>query len=410
MEARRAAPREGWEKAGCRRAGMQHVCPEGNEGAMHRMRDAGGAGIARRANSLRSRDRGVVCALHAASREDARALGATPRGPGAGRGTPVAASDVTRRRERARRESADGTGDARFPGCGAARMRSRCTSSSGGLALALLLLGAPCRSQVAPQGAPQVPPAAPPAASPPAPRPASQELRTTRFETRGELEAAAEAAEQQHRNAEAWLLRTRLRRGDFQEGDRIVVMIDVPGLPAADPASPRGASSASGDTLILRAGKVAQFAMLPTIPDLSLDGVLRSELGDTISAHLRKYLRNPTVRATPLVRLAVMGAVGRPGWYATPTDVVLADVIMQAGGVSAEADVANTVVKRAGEVIWSASEVRVALADGLSLDRLHLRAGDEVFVGSRKRFGVGTALQLVTAVVGIYATTQALHR
>src|SRR3954471_4405158 len=45
------------------------------------------------------------------------------------------------------------------------------------------------------------------------------------LETRAQLEAEARVAEQQNRTGEAWLLRTRLQRGDFQEGDRIVVTL-----------------------------------------------------------------------------------------------------------------------------------------------------------------------------------------
>ena len=231
--------------------------------------------------------------------------------------------------------------------------------------------------------------------------------RTTQFETRAELEAASRTAASENRAGEAALLRARLQHGDFQEGDRILVAVDVPGLRSGEATGLR--TGADNDTVIVRAGKLSQFSKLPNIPDLSLEGVLRSELVDTITAHLRKYLRDPTVRATPLVRLAVMGAVGRPGWYSTPTDVILADVIMQAGGVSAEADVPNTVVRRAGDVIWNAKDVRLALADGLSLDRLHLRAGDEIYVAPQRRWGVGSALQILTAIAGVYAAMRAFN-
>jgi protein involved in polysaccharide export with SLBB domain len=227
------------------------------------------------------------------------------------------------------------------------------------------------------------------------------------FETRRELEAAAEAAESQHRAAEAWLLRTRLQRGDFQEGDRIVLSVDVPALRTSENAPPR--VGADNDTVIVRAGKLSQFTKLPNIPDLSLNGVLRSELVDTLTWHLRKYLRDPVVRATPLVRVAVMGAVGRPGWYSTPTDVVLADVIMQAGGVTPESDVDGTVIRRAGEVIWTSSAVRMALADGLSLDRLQLRGGDEIDVAQKRRWSLASTIQLLAAAVGIYAGFRALN-
>src|SRR5215831_5105971 len=54
-------------------------------------------------------------------------------------------------------------------------------------------------------------------ASAPAPSPRRE------FESRAEIEAQAKAAESQHRPNEAWLLRQRLQKGDFQDGDRIVI-------------------------------------------------------------------------------------------------------------------------------------------------------------------------------------------
>jgi hypothetical protein len=35
-------------------------------------------------------------------------------------------------------------------------------------------------------------------------------------------------------------------------------------------------------------------------------------------------------------------------------------------------------------VIWDQQDTRAALADGMSLDRLHLRAGDEIEVPARR--------------------------
>src|SRR5258708_9858805 len=53
------------------------------------------------------------------------------------------------------------------------------------------------------------------------------------LESRSTLEAEAAKAEAQHRKSEAWLLRTRLQKGDFQDGDRIIVkllgQIQLPG-------------------------------------------------------------------------------------------------------------------------------------------------------------------------------------
>src|SRR6476620_1491044 len=62
------------------------------------------------------------------------------------------------------------------------------------------------------------------------------------LEDRSSLEAQAANAEAQHRTSEAWLLRSRLQKGDFQDGDRIVVKLL--------------GSVTFSDTITVRAGKM----------------------------------------------------------------------------------------------------------------------------------------------------------
>lgn len=204
------------------------------------------------------------------------------------------------------------------------------------------------------------------------------------LEDRATLEALASAAEAQNRTGEAWLLRTRLQRGDFQDGDRIVVKLL--------------GNLAFSDTITVRAGKMLP---LPKLADMPLEGVLRSELNARLSSHLAKYLRDSSAQATPLLRLAVLGAVRSPGYYYTAADVLLSDVIMKAGGPAPNADIGKTEIRRAGDRIWSPQDTRTAISDGLSLDRLHLRAGDEVYVAEERRFDWPVVLQVGASVLGL---------
>jgi len=215
-----------------------------------------------------------------------------------------------------------------------------------------------------------------------------------RFDSRARLEAEARAAESAHRDAQAFLLRARLKNGDFQEGDRIIVVLE--------------STPTVLDTMQVRTGKMLQF---PRMADLSLEGVLRSELTDTLRRHLGRFLTKPGVRATPLLPVAVFGSVRNPGYYYTAADVVLRDVIMRAGGPLADADINHAVVRRAGQIIWNADDVRVALTDGLSLDRLHMHAGDEIFVPQRKqRVPVTTIVSILSAsVAATLAILQMAH-
>ena len=57
------------------------------------------------------------------------------------------------------------------------------------------------------------------------------------------------------------------------------------------------------------------------MPDISLQGVLRSELQDYLTTQLGKYIKRPEVQTTSLVRVAVMGSVNKPGFYQLPADL-----------------------------------------------------------------------------------------
>jgi len=133
--------------------------------------------------------------------------------------------------------------------------------------------------------------------------------------TRAQLESEAGTLEHQGHQAQAALVRQRLKDGDFQVGDRIAIVV-------------RGDSTLS-DTATVRAGRVIQLKNLPPIP---LAGVLRSELQEYLTKQLSQYLKNPTVQVTPLVQIAVVGNVGHPGFFWVPADLTLTDAIMLAGG------------------------------------------------------------------------------
>jgi protein involved in polysaccharide export with SLBB domain len=217
----------------------------------------------------------------------------------------------------------------------------------------------------------------------------TQPALVSQFESRADLEAQARQAESQHRTSEAWLLRNRLEKGDFQEGDRIVVMLHS------------SAAIQKIDTLIVRAGKVLQ---LKDMDDLSLEGVLRSELNDQFVKHLAKYLRDPEARTTPLMRLSVQGQVGRPGFYDVSADLLLSDVVMRAGGPGGEADLSKIVIRRGPTLIWGEKDTQAALTDGLSLDRLHLRAGDEIEVGEKRKIAWLSILSVSIGLISLAVT------
>src|SRR5260221_100094 len=125
--------------------------------------------------------------------------------------------------------------------------------------------------------------------------------------TRQALEARAAQADAR----EAAAMRTRLARGDFRVGDRILLTVE-------------GEKELSDTFTVGLGGQLT----LPLIGNVPLDGVLRSELQDYLTHRLAQNLRDPEVRTRAFVRLSVQGAVTHPGYYGVPADAPLSDRLM----------------------------------------------------------------------------------
>lgn len=216
---------------------------------------------------------------------------------------------------------------------------------------------------------------------------ASGQTAAGQLTSRDELGAAATQAEQTRNPLQAAAIRQRLRDGDFQVGDRIVLTTF--------------SDAARTDTLVVRAGRLLD---LPGKAVLPLSGVLRSELKDRVTTEVLKYVKATEVDVTPLTRIGVFGEVAHPGYFAFRSDAPLTDAIMLAGGPTGTADVQRTVVRRASREYRSADETRQAVAGGLTLDQFGLSAGDELVVGRQRQF-ISAAN---TAVVGMLASLAAV--
>lgn len=192
---------------------------------------------------------------------------------------------------------------------------------------------------------------------------------------------------------EAAMIRRRLRDGDFQVGDRI--MLEVTGEPTLT------------DTFAVEAGRVLN---LPNVGAYALTGVLRSELESGLSKYLGQYLRDPQVRARALMRLSVLGDVGQPGFYVVPTNLVLTDVLMQAGGPGRTAALTKIYVERGSEKIWEGEPLQQAITEGRTLDQLSLLAGDRIYVPTQKAGNFATNVRTFTLLLTLPLTIYGLTK
>ena len=194
---------------------------------------------------------------------------------------------------------------------------------------------------------------------------------------------------------QAAVIRSRLEQGDFQVGDRVLLMVET--------------EETLTDTFTVREGP--ELA-LPTVGIVPLRGVLRSELQAHLADHVGRFVRDPVVRTRTVIRLAFTGAVARPGFYTLPTETPVADALMAAGGPTPQAKLDEIRIERGGSTLWGEEPMRQALADGRTLDQLSLHGGDRVVVDERGTglSGLDAPLRVLSLLLTIPAAIFGLSR
>lgn len=169
---------------------------------------------------------------------------------------------------------------------------------------------------------------------------------------------------------------------EFHVGDRIALTVEGPQM--------------LSDTVVVRDGLILRMAGLS---DISLVGVKRANIQKYLTQEISKYIKDPIVHATALVRISVLGQVMRPGFYTVPSDALLSDVVMTAGGPTGTADLSRSVVKRGGQDAIPREQVANALSGGMTLDQLQVAPGDELIVGEQPKSSFDTILKVVGVAV-----------
>lgn len=205
--------------------------------------------------------------------------------------------------------------------------------------------------------------------------------------------AAYSSALRTRARGEAALLRARLAEGDFRVGDQITLVVQ-------DEAE-------LSKTYALQPGPILEF---PAMGQLTLRGVLRSEVDSVITQHLTRYIRNPQVRASSTIRLSVLGEVSSPGFLAVDSGMLFTDLLGAAGGATNNADLRRIRVERGRDRIWEGEPLNAAIIEGRTLDELSLQAGDRIVVPTRRgRDGLGAwALRAVGGAVIVALLRQVL--
>ena len=186
-------------------------------------------------------------------------------------------------------------------------------------------------------------------------------------------------------------IRARLSNGDLHAGDRIKLTVSEQ-LQLSD-----SFTVSDGPALVL-----------PVVGSIALAGVLRSELQDRIAASVDSVYRNAVVRVVLLTRLAIIGGVGRPGFFALPGDALVDDAITYAGGLTATADLKGTYIERGGVKLWTPDSLQVAMRERRTIADLGLRAGDRIIVPTVLPKDPARTVQTISYLVSVPLSIYAL--
>jgi hypothetical protein len=191
-----------------------------------------------------------------------------------------------------------------------------------------------------------------------------QELLTRYEETAASSSYSGRLRDQAR--AEATLIRHRLESGDLNVGDRVLLEV-------------QGQETLSDEFTVVAGRQI----VLPDLGPIPVDGILRSELQQHMEEQIGRFIRNPIVRTRSLIRLEILGAVGTPGFFMIPSDVLLTEALMLAGGPAGTAQLDKVRIERGRTVIWDGTATRDAMVAGRTLDQLSVRAGDSILVPGR---------------------------
>lgn len=214
--------------------------------------------------------------------------------------------------------------------------------------------------------------------------------------TRAELEASLRDIEQvlnssgysetlkAQKRAEAEVIQRRLTEGDIRPGDVIVLAVhQFPEL--------SGSMTVTADRTIIP----------PGAGEIPVGNLLRSEVEEYLRQQMRRFVRDPLVRAEAQIRISIFGGVGKQGFFVVPASSPLTDVIMSAaGGPSGNQQIEKSEIKRGDRVIIDRARFAEAIRNAESLDQLNLQAGDEIRVGQR-RSGRLPILAAISAVASV---------
>jgi polysaccharide biosynthesis/export protein len=144
-------------------------------------------------------------------------------------------------------------------------------------------------------------------------------------------------------------------------------------------------------------------AVFPKLGRIQVSGIRTDSLERLLLSEYSRYLRNPSIRVTVMRRIAITGAVQRPGTYPVDLTMTITDALALAGGPNTEGKSDEVELRRGN----TRKRIDLKATTG-RLDELALRSGDQLFVD--RRSWVSRNPGVIFAVIGTLTSLVYLFR
>ncbi len=152
----------------------------------------------------------------------------------------------------------------------------------------------------------------------------------------------------------------------------------------------------SGDFPVNENGVVT----LPRLGDLRISEWPADSIRPRLTRSFSEFLRDPVVEITMLRRIAVYGAVMKPGLYPVDPTMTIQDALALAGGAAPDGH------RDRVELVRGNSRLQTDLSTATRLEQLRLESGDQLFVPqrswlSRNTWVVGSLLGATATIIAV---------
>ncbi|MCA9732875.1 MAG: polysaccharide biosynthesis/export family protein [Deferribacteres bacterium] len=188
---------------------------------------------------------------------------------------------------------------------------------------------------------------------------------------------------------------------DFHSGDGVRIIVwQEPGSESANLEK----LDISNDYIIDSNGQM----LLPLIGQVHISGRTKTELANYLQERYSVYASGLHFITKPLIRVALLGAVQKPGMYLVEPQSSLWELISQAEGPQADADLEKIFISRSGEIVGE--NLLKKAEDAYTLEELGVQSGDQVTVLNHKKFDWRVLLSLGSFIISIINLTIQLQR